>query len=250
MTLALALALTLSAQADTIRSVSASQSRGTSASVAAWTEGAPGSISSVEVLVSPHAGSPSPGADTVRLTTMRAERQVWTVPGVRFDSDARGAVVPARAVLHSGTGAPTQVVELEIVAGRTVCRTEAIEPAAGLVQAELLLDEGGKTGTVRLVLDERSKDVRAIELALGASTLGSAPVTRELRADLDRVEQLWTADLPLAGAGGAHFQIDAVVVDAQGTPFGTSLSGDLVVQTGALTATPPCQRGPGAVAMR
>lgn len=250
MTLALALLLSVAAQADSVKSVSANQTGGATATVSAWTEAAPGAVSSVELLVSPHKGSPSPASDTVRLSQVRAERRVWTIPAVAFDRDARGATVPARAVLHGSGGGSTHVVELELIGGRTVCRAEALEPAAGLIQAELLLDEGGRSGSVRIVLSEQARDIRAVELILGASTQGASPTRRELRASLEQVEQLWSADLGLSSGGGASYQVDAVVLDAQGQPFGTSLTGDVVVQSGALTVRPPCERAPGAVAMR
>lgn len=245
----LALSLLLSpAQADTVRALSASQSGGASATVHAWTEAAPGAVGAVEVLVSPQPGSPAPAVDTVRLSQVRAQRQVWSAGAVRFDQDASGARLPLRAAVQTRGG--THLVEVELVAGQRSCRVEPLDPPSGLVQAELVLEPDGRQGELRLVVDERARDIVAIELTLGASAQGPVPSQRSLSARLARVEQLWTGDLPLSGAVGAAYQLDAVTLDGAGQPFGTSLTGSTTLAGGPLAVRPPCERGPGVVAMR
>lgn len=230
---------------DTVSQVSA----GTTADreglrLAVWTSSSRITPTAVHLELSPFPGAPALQVDQVDISTATASRQVWQVEGVRFDQPARGALVPARATLLDATGGEVATVELTLAAGGLTCADGPPIADHATSHAHLHLDGSGQAGTVALILDSRSApDVAAVRVELGASTTGAAPTQRVHTAVLARVQQLWTAELPARGAAGHRYQVDGVVVDPEGQPYGVAFAAELPVDAGAPPTSAPCPFG-------
>lgn len=233
---------------DTVTQVSAGTSADrASLSLAVWTSTSQVTPAGVQLELSPFPGAPALQVDRVAIDEATATRQVWQAAGVRFDRDAQGALVPARATLLDHDGVEVATLELTLAAGGLLCADS--QPIAGQAtsHAHLRLDATGQTGTVALVLDQRgATEVHAVRLELGATTSGATPTQRTHVAHLARVQQLWTADLPVRGAAGHRYQVDGVVIDPEGQPYGVAFAAELPVDAGAPSTDAPCPFGRGA----
>lgn len=230
---------------DTVTQVAAGTPIGSDGMrVAVWTSTTAITPERVELQVSPHDGSPALDGDVAVLTRSVAERQVWQSHEVAFEGDANGALIPARVTLMDAQAQPLGVVEMNLAGGGITCGDDARFSSFGTVHGHLHLDEQGEIGTVSVVVDGASTpQVAAVRLELGGSTEGAAPTQRRHAASLSAVQQLWTADLALPGAGGNRYQVDGVVIDGQGEPYGVSFVADVVVDTRPPAVAAPCPYG-------
>ncbi|MCK6503079.1 hypothetical protein L6R53_06730 [Myxococcota bacterium] len=230
---------------DTVSQVSA----GTSADraglqVAVWTSTSRVTPAGVHLELAPFPGAPALAVDQVDIPTSAASRQVWQAEGVRFDQPARGALVPARATLLDAAGGELATVELTLAAGGLTCADAAPVADQATSHAHLHLDPTGQSGTLALILDaQHAPAVASVRFELGASTTGAAPTQRVHVGTLARVQQLWTAELPVRGAAGQRYQVDGVVIDPEGQPYGVAFAAELPVDAGPPATSAPCPFG-------
>lgn len=127
--------------ADSVSQVAAGTSSGTGrVQVAVWTSTSKVAPERVDLELHPFDGAPGLAGDHASVTQATASRQVWESRGVSFTGDARGAMVPARAVLLDAQARQLATVELPLAGGSLVCGDTVPAGEAGRAHAHLRLD--------------------------------------------------------------------------------------------------------------